>query len=256
LLKEVKEINHKLEQSNRELEEFAHIASHDLQEPLRKISSFGALLQTSLIDQLDDDQRENLGFMVDGATRMQLMIDDLLAYSRITTRAKPFQHVDPNKVMEDLQNFELSAALDETKGTILIPNPLLTVYGDPSQVHQLFQNLIANGLRFHRDGIPPAMTISSYPMQNNMVRFDVQDNGIGIDPEYHERIFVMFKRLHPPTLYKGTGIGLAICKKIVQRHGGEIGVKSTPGEWTTFWFTLPRFGQSGVLSSGGKGNSA
>ena len=242
LLKDVKEINRRLEQSNRELEDFAHIASHDLQEPLRKISSFGALLRDSLKGKLDEDQCENFDFMVDGAGRMQSMIDDLLAYSRITTKAKPFQQVDPSRVIENLKNFELASALNETKGEILIPQPLLCVHGDPSQIHQLLQNLIANGLKFHRDGIPPLITIHSHPVPNNMVRLDVRDNGIGIGTEYHEQIFTMFKRLHSRTSYKGTGIGLAICKKIVQRHGGDIGVKSKPGEGSTFWFTLSRFG--------------
>ncbi len=251
LLREVKEINRRLEQSNHELEDFAHIASHDLQEPLRKISSFGELLHDSLKGKLDEDQSENLVFMVDGAGRMQSMIDDLLAYSRITTKAKPFQPVDPNKAVENLKNFELAAVLDETKGTILVPQPLLTIGGDPSQIHQLLQNLIANGLKFHREDIPPSVTISSHPMQNNMVRFYVQDNGIGIDEEYREQIFVMFKRLHSRMLYKGTGIGLAICKKIVQRHGGEIGVKSKHGEGSTFWFTLPRDGCSADNGVGG-----
>ena len=244
LLGEVKEINRRLEQSNHELEDFARVASHDLQEPLRKISSFGALLQDSLKGRLDEDQSENLAFMVEGAGRMQSMIDALLAYSRITTKAKPFQPVDPNKVVENLNNFELAAALDETKGTILVPQPLLSIYGDPSQIHQLLQNLIANGLKFNRKGISPSVTISSHPMQNNMVRFYVEDNGIGIDEEYHQQIFVMFKRLHSRMLYKGTGIGLAICRKIVQRHGGEIGVKSESNKGSRFWFTLPRDGRS------------
>jgi PAS domain S-box-containing protein len=232
LLSEVKEINRKLEQSNRELEDFAHIASHDLQEPLRKISSFGALLQDSLKDKLDEDQSENLGFMIDGARRMQSMIDDLLAYSRITTKAKPLQPVDPSKVVENLKNFELAAALEETKGMIMVPQPLSIVQGDPSQIHQLLQNLIANGLKFHREGVSPVVTVRSHPMQNNTVRF-------------------MFKRLHSREQYKGTGIGLAICKKIVQRHGGEIGVKSKFGEGSTFWFTLPGAGFSADNSLGG-----
>ncbi len=193
--------------------------------------------------------------MVDGAKRMQAMIDDLLAYSRITTKAKPFQPVDPNTVIENLKNFELATVLNETKGTIHIPEPLLTVHGDPSQIHQLLQNLIANGLKFHRHGVPPLITINSHPMQNNTVRLDVQDNGIGIDEEYHEQIFVMFKRLHARTSYTGTGIGLAICKKIVQRHGGEIGVKSTPGEGSVFWFKLPRFGHPVENQSGGDGKN-
>jgi PAS domain S-box-containing protein len=255
LFEEVKDINRRLEQSNRELEDFAHIASHDLQEPLRKISSFGALLQDSLKDKLDEDERENLHFVIDGAGRMQAMVDDLLAYSRVTTRAKPSQPADPNNVIENLQNFELATMLEETKGTIHIPDPLLVVHGDPSQIHQLLQNMIVNGLKFHRDGIPPSVTISSRPAKDNQVRFDVQDNGIGINKEYHEQIFVMFKRLHSRASYKGTGIGLAICKKIIGRHGGQIGVKSTVGEGSTFWFTLPRFGSSDDDPSGGTGKN-
>ena len=154
LVSEVKEINDRLEQSNRELEDFAHIASHDLQEPLRKISSFSKMLQASLEGNLDEDQQENLSFVIDGAQRMQTMIDDLLAYSRITTKAKPFQSVDPNTVIDNLKNFELAAALDETKGSIYVPEPLPAIYGDPSQIHQLLQNLISNGLKFRREDVP------------------------------------------------------------------------------------------------------
>jgi light-regulated signal transduction histidine kinase (bacteriophytochrome) len=172
------------------------------------------------------------------------MINDLLTYSRITTKAKPPQATDLNKVIEDLQKFELAAALDESKGTINIPQTLLVAHGDPSQIHQLLQNLIGNGLKFHKKGIPPVITISSRPEKNTMVRFDVTDNGIGIDEEYYEQIFVMFKRLHSRQAYQGTGIGLAVCKKIIERHGGQIGVKSIPGKGTTFWFTLPAFGES------------
>jgi PAS domain S-box-containing protein len=244
LMNRVSEINTRLEQSKSEFEEFIHIASHDLQEPLRKVSSFGALLQESLAGKLDEDQIENLGFMIDGAKRMQSMIDDLLICSRITTRAKPFQSVDPNQVVENLHNFELAAAFEESRGELLVPNRLVDVCGDPTQVYQLFQNLIANGVKFHKDGISPSITISSYAMANNMVRFYVQDNGIGIQPGYDDKIFIMFQRLHPPTHYEGTGIGLAVCKKIVQRHGGEIGFTSKVGEGTSFWFTLPRLSKS------------
>ena len=240
-LAQVNEIRKRLEESKKEFEEFIHVASHDLREPLRKISSFGTLLQESVTGKLDNDQFENLSFMTDGAIRMQSMIDDLLTYSRITTRAMPFQPVDLNQVVENLRNFEISAALEETGGEILIPSPLLTVFGDMSQIHQLFQNLVANGLKFHREGIPPKVSISSYIAANNMIRVNVQDNGIGIEPKYYEQIFIMFKRLHGQNRYKGTGIGLSVCKKIVQRHDGQIGVDSMPEEGTTLWFTLPRF---------------
>lgn len=239
VLAEAQEINRRLQQSNRELEEFAYIASHDLQEPLRKISSFGEILQLTLSDKLDEDQQENLSYMIDGARRMQSILDDLLSYSRITTAAKPSRYVDPNVVLENLKKFELAELLAETGGRVMAPKALSSVYGDQPQVHQLLQNLIANSLKFHKKGVAPTVMVSSAPAPNNMVRFAVEDNGIGIDPQYHEQIFLMFKRLHSARTYKGTGIGLAICKKIVQRHGGEIGVKSEEGKGTTFWFTLP-----------------
>ncbi|HEY87885.1 MAG TPA: PAS domain S-box protein [Dehalococcoidia bacterium] len=255
LVKDVQDINRRLETSNRELEDFAHIASHDLQEPLRKINSFGELLQESLKGKLDEDEYENLNFVIDGAKRMQAMIDDLLTYSSITTKAKSLQAVDLNIIIENLKNFELATVLNETKGTIVIPNTLLAAYGDPSQIHQLLQNLIGNGLKFHRDGVSPVITITDYSMQDNMVRFDVTDNGIGINKEYDEQVFVMFKRLHSRQSYKGTGIGLAICKKIIERHGGQIGIKSIPDKGSTFWFTLSRFGESSDKYSRGNGNS-
>lgn len=240
-LSEINEIRKRLEESKREFEEFIHVASHDIREPLRKISSFGALLQESVSSELNDDQLENLSFMTDGALRMQSMIDDLLTYSRITTRAMPFQPVDLNEVVVNLRNFEIAALLEETGGEILIPSPLQNVFGDLSQIHQILQNLIANGLKFHKGGIPPRVTITSYLAAKNMVRVNVQDDGIGIDPKYHDQIFIMFKRLQDPNRYQGTGIGLSICKKIVQRHGGQIGVYSMPENGTTLWFTLPRF---------------
>lgn len=239
VLAEAQEINRRLQQSNHELEEFAYIASHDLQEPLRKISSFGEILQLTLSDKLDEDQQENLGYMIDGARRMQSILDDLLSYSRITTAAKPSRYVDPNVVLENLKKFELSELLAETGGRVMAPKPLLSVYGDQPQVHQLLQNLVGNSLKFHKKGMAPTVMVSTTLAPNNMVRFAVEDNGIGIDAQYHEQIFLMFKRLHSAKTYKGTGIGLAICKKIVQRHGGEIGVSSEAGKGTTFWFTLP-----------------
>ena len=245
LLRDIRDINRKLEESNKALQDFAYIASHDLREPLRKISSFGVLLQDSLNGKLDEDQEENFRFMIDGAARMQEMIDDLLTYSRLTTRAKPPQRVDLNEVIEELKKLELATSLDETQGIIRVPEPLLPVQADLSQMRQLFQNLIGNGLKFHKKGISPEITIRARQVENNMIRIEVEDNGIGIDKEYYEQIFVMFKRLHSRGQYEGTGIGLAACKKIVERHGGNIGVKSTPSEGATFWFTLPRGSCSG-----------
>jgi len=245
LLKDLKKVNRRLEQSNRELQDFVYVASHDLREPLRKITSFGTLLQESLGGKLDEDQEENFEFMVDGADRMQAMIDALLTYSRVTTQAKPFEQVDLNKVIEDLKKVELAALLDETNGTIHVPESLPPVRGDPSQMHQLLQNLTGNGLKYRREAIPPEITIRAHQMDGDMVRVEVQDNGIGIDEEYRDQVFAMFKRLHSRQRYEGTGIGLAVCQKVVDRHGGEIGVESAPGEGSTFWFTVPRGSYSG-----------
>jgi len=240
LLQDIKKSNQKLEGANKELQDFVYVASHDLREPLRKISSFGSLLQDSLKGKLDEDEQENLEFMIDGSRRMQDMIDALLTYSRLTTKAKPPQQVFLNEVMEELKKLELATLLDETRGTIHIPEPLPPVQADPIQMTQLFQNLVGNGLKFHKEGIPPEITIRAHGVENKMVRIEVEDNGIGIDEKYHEQLFVMFKRLHSRAQYEGTGIGLASCKKIVGRHGGNIGIKSTPGKGSTFWFTLPR----------------
>jgi PAS domain S-box-containing protein len=240
LLQEIRKINQKLEEANKELQDFVYIASHDLREPLRKISSFGTLLQDSLKGTLNEDQQENFEFMIDGARRMQDMIDALLTYSRLTTRAKPLEWVDLNKVIEDLKKLELATVLDETRGAIHVPKPLPSIQADLSQMHQLFQNLIGNGLKFHKEGIPPEIIIRAYEVENNMIRIEVEDNGIGIDEKYHGQLFTMFKRLHSREQYEGTGIGLASCKKIVERHGGNIGIKSSLGTGSTFWFTLPR----------------
>jgi PAS domain S-box-containing protein len=240
LLQDIKKINQKLEEANKELQDFVYIASHDLREPLRKISSFGTLLQDSLKGNLNDDQQENFEFMIDGAQRMQDMIDALLTYSRLTTKAKPPEWVDLNKVIENLKKLDLATMLDETRGTIHVPAPLPSVQADPSQMHQLFQNLIGNGLKFHKEEIPPEIIIRAHEVANNMIRIEVEDNGIGIDEKYHGQLFTMFKRLHSREQYEGTGIGLASCKKIVERHGGNIGIKSTPGKGSIFWFTLPR----------------
>jgi signal transduction histidine kinase len=236
---ELERTNRMLTASNKELQDFVYIASHDLREPMRKISAFGQLLQDSLDGRLDEDERENFGFMIDGANRMHQMIDDLLTYSRVTTKAKPAERVDLNEIIDDLKNVELAVQLEETGGTIRVPEPLLAVQADPSQVHQLLQNLIGNGLKYHREGIAPEIIVRSRQESDTMVRGEVEDNGIGISDAYYEKIFKMFTRLHSQEEYTGTGIGLAVCKKIVERHGGSIGVYSTPGKGSTFWFTLP-----------------
>jgi PAS domain S-box-containing protein len=228
----------KLEESNRQLQDFVYIASHDLREPLRKISSFGGLLQDSLGGSLAKDDLENLDFMIDGSERMTQMIEGLLAYSHIDTQEVPFEVVDLNEIVEQLQQLELAEALEETGGTIEIPQPLPKVQSNLIQIRQLLQNLIGNAIRYHRDQVRPQIVIRAKQIDNDKVRIEVRDNGIGIEPEYHNDIFTMFRRLHSRRKYEGAGIGLAVCKKIVERHNGQIGVESKGGEGSTFWFTL------------------
>ena len=233
----LEELTHKLERSNKDLQDFAYIVSHDLKAPVRKVAMFGELLTESLAGKLDEDEQENFEFMIEGATRMQQLIDALLTYSRVQTRAKPQQQVDLNEVVLDLRDMELALPLEEAGGVIEVPEPLPTVHADSSQMHQLMQNLIGNGLKYYHEGVPPVITVRGKE-DGNMVRIEVQDNGIGIDKEHYEKVFRMFQRLHTDDEYEGTGVGLAVCKKIVERHGGEIGVVSTPGEGSRFWFTM------------------
>jgi signal transduction histidine kinase len=227
-----------LQISNRDLTDFVYVASHDLREPLRKISSFGQLLQKSLQGKLSDDERENLEFMIDGSDRMTMMIDGLLTYSRVNTKSTPFETVDLNEVIERLKELELGMLLEETGSVIEVPQPLPKVHADPVQMEQLLQNLIANGIKYRKEGVKPRITIKAKEVSDNKVRIEVQDNGIGIAPEYHDEIFKMFKRLHSRREYDGCGIGLSVCKKVVERHGGRIGVESEPDVGSTFWFTI------------------
>ncbi len=229
----------KLGRANNELKDFVYIASHDLREPLRKISAFGEILSASLKDNLNDDDKENFRFMIDGAKRMQQMIDALLTYSRVTTRGVAFEMVDLNQAVKELCEVELAVKIEETGAKILVPEQLHTVNGDPAQVRQLMQNLIANGLKYQKKGTVPQITIRSGATDNDMVRVEIMDNGIGIKQEQFKNIFVMFRRLHSRQEYEGSGIGLAVCKKIVERHGGDVGVSSTYDQGSTFWFTLP-----------------
>jgi PAS domain S-box-containing protein len=228
-----------LEESNAELEQFAYVASHDLQEPLRMVSSFLQLLQRRYADQLDDTADEYIRYAVDGAKRMQRLIQDLLAYSRVGTRGKPFQRIDLNitvdEVLEDLQ-----AAIQES-GAEIIVDPLPTLEADPTQMRQLLQNLVGNALKFRADG-QPVVRVSGKRVKDDgrtAWRIAVQDNGIGIAEEHSDRIFQIFQRLHTRDEYAGTGIGLAICRKIVERHGGRIWLDSNLGRGTTFYFTIP-----------------
>jgi PAS domain S-box-containing protein len=224
-----------LARSNRELEQFAYVASHDLQEPLRMVASYSQLLARRYQDQLDKDAREYIDFAVAGALRMQELISDLLAYSRVNTRGRPFDPTPCDEILsETLANLRL--ALDES-GAVVTHDALPTVLADRIQIGQLLQNLLSNALKF-RGQAPPRVHVGAECGDGEWV-FSVRDNGIGIAPEYFDRIFVIFQRLHTRDEYAGTGIGLAVCKKIVERHGGRIWVESETGKGSTFYFSLP-----------------
>ncbi len=224
-----------LERSNRELEQFAYVASHDLQEPLRMISSYTQLLKQRYKGSLGDDADEFIAYAVDGARRMQEMIDDLLEYSRVGTRGKAFAQTSCKRVLDQaLSNLKVS--IEET-GAVITHDPLPSVIADDSQLIQLFQNLVGNAIKFRGDK-PPQVHVGVERKDSEWV-FSVRDNGIGIDPEYHDRIFGIFQRLHGKGEYDGAGIGLAVCKKIVERHGGRIWVESELGKGATFYFTIP-----------------
>lgn len=229
-----------LERSNRELEQFAYVASHDLQEPLRMIASYSQLLQRRYGNQLDADAHQFISFAVEGSARMQALINDLLAYSRVGTRAKEFTLIDCDEVLQRaLKNLEI--AIEECQAKVTTA-PLPRVMGDLTQLTQLFQNLVGNALKFR--GEKPAVVHVSAQLEGEAAapewHFTVRDEGIGIEPQYFQRIFVIFQRLHSREEYAGTGIGLAVCQKIVERHGGRIWVESEVGQGSTFHFTVPK----------------
>jgi PAS domain S-box-containing protein len=225
-----------LARSNAELEQFAYVASHDLQEPLRMVASYTQLLARRYQGKLGEDADEFIGFAVDGARRMQELINDLLTYSRLGTRPLEQRTVDIGQVVDQVVS-DLAEAIADG-GASVTRDGLPLVHGDPAQLRQLFQNLIANGIKFRRPDEPPRVHVSAAPCDGGW-RFSVSDNGIGIEPQYLERIFVLFQRLHTRDEYPGTGMGLAICKKIVERHGGQIDVDSLPGRGTTLRITVP-----------------
>ncbi|MHC4637693.1 MAG: ATP-binding protein [Planctomycetota bacterium] len=230
--------NKELNRSNRELQDFVYIASHDLREPLRKISSFGELLKDSLRENLEEDDRENLDFMIEGASRMTQMIEALLVYSRLNTKEVLFKTIDLNEIIEQLEQLELAALIEETEAVIEVPQYLPEVRADLVQIRQLFQNIIVNGIKYQREGISPRIVITAEQIEDGKVSIKIQDNGIGIKEELHKAVFKMFKRVHSRSEYEGTGIGLAVCRKIIDRHGGQIGVDSQEGKGSVFWFTL------------------
>jgi light-regulated signal transduction histidine kinase (bacteriophytochrome) len=228
-----------LARSNTELEQFAYVASHDLQEPLRMVASYTQLLARRYKGKLDADADEFIGYAVDGATRMQQLINGLLDYSRVGTRGKPFEPTDCEAVFNNAV-INLRAAIKETDA-VVIHDHLPTVLADATQMVQLFQNLLGNSIKFHSDQ-RPEIHVRAQRNGSEWI-FSVCDNGIGIDPKYFERIFIIFQRLHSRGEYPGTGIGLAICKKIVERHKGRIWVESELGKGATFYFTIPMGGE-------------
>jgi len=225
--------------SNDELQQFAYVASHDLQEPLRMISSYTQLLERRYGKQFDSDAREFMAFIVDGAARMKELIEDLLAFSRVGTRGLEFASVECEAVLKKTLT-NLRTAI-ESEGAAITHDKLPAVVADSSQLVQLLQNLIGNAVKFHGPETPRIHI--GVEERDEAWEFSVRDNGIGIEPQYFERIFMMFQRLHSKEEYPGTGIGLAICKKIIDRHGGNIRVESHPGNGSTFYFTLPKRGE-------------
>jgi PAS domain S-box-containing protein len=225
-----------LERSNKDLEQFAYVASHDLQEPLRMVSSYTQLLAQHYEGRLDEKAKKFMDYAVDGAFRMQRLINDLLTYSRVGTRGKPLEATDTHALLgEAIINL---AALIEEKRAIITNDDLPTVRADTSQLTQVFQNLISNAIKFQEEHVPH-IHVSAQDKGREWV-FSIRDNGIGIERRYADRVFVIFQRLHTRQEYPGTGIGLALCKRIVERHGGRIWFESEPGNGSTFFFTMPK----------------
>ncbi|MEK7724769.1 MAG: PAS domain S-box protein [Acidobacteriota bacterium] len=252
----IEESNERLRQSNRELEDFAYVASHDLQEPLRKIQAFGDRLMKKYSEILGEEGQDYISRMTQAANRMQRLINDLLAFSRITTKAQPFQSVDVKKITDEVIS-DLEVRIEETNGKVEI-GELPQIDADPMQIRQLMQNLIGNALKFSQAGKSPQIKVYSQDYSDTSASFVidgksvettgsadkkcqiiVQDNGIGFDEKYLDKIFTVFQRLHGRTEYEGSGVGLAVCRKIVERHQGNITAKSKEGEGSTFLITLP-----------------
>jgi light-regulated signal transduction histidine kinase (bacteriophytochrome) len=224
-----------LNRSNEELEQFAYVASHDLQEPLRMVASYTQLLSKRYKGKLDSDADQFIAFAVDGASRMQHLIQDLLAYSRVGKRGGELLDVSSEEALEQAL-INLRGAIEES-GAVVTHDPLPRVMADADQLTQVLQNLVGNAIKYQRPGIP-LIHLSVARDSEGMWLFSIRDNGLGIDSQFFEKIFGMFQRLHKREEFAGTGMGLAICKKIVERHGGKIWVESRPGAGSTFRFTL------------------
>ena len=245
---ELADANLELERSNRELQDFAFVASHDLQEPLRKIQAFGDRLRTVQAPKFDERGRDYLDRMHSAAGRMHKLINDLLTFSRVTTKAQPFERIDLNGIAREVLS-DLETTIEESGGTVEIGD-LPPIDADPVQMRQLFQNLIANALKFKRPESPPVVKVEAELVNKNasgvegaasneFARITVADNGIGFDEKYLDRIFTPFQRLHGRNEYEGTGIGLAVCRKLVERHGGTLTAESSAGNGATFIATMP-----------------
>lgn len=237
LEKQIEKRTAELQRSNRDLMQFAYSVSHDLQEPLRMMAVYLQALEGKLQDRLEPTERSLLELSLDACRRLQRMINDLLAYSRVGTHGFYFEQVDTRRIVnEAIEN--LGAAIEESQAEITC-DELPEVTADATLLLELFQNLIGNAVKFHAEARPPKVHISCQETEQEWI-FSIRDNGIGIEPEAQERIFVIFERLHPEEKYPGTGIGLAICKRIVERHGGRIWCESTPGQGSTFYVALPK----------------
>jgi PAS domain S-box-containing protein len=237
-ISDLKKIQLRLEQSNRELENFASVASHDLQEPLRKIQTFGERLKSKSATALPPESLDYINRIQNAAGRMRRLIDDLLCFSRVSSKSEPFTRVDLSVVVREVLT-DLETVLEQSGGTVTF-GELPVLEADATQMRQLLQNLVGNALKFRRQGVPPAIsiraTVDAVARQCELV---VEDNGIGFDEKYADRIFKVFQRLHGRDEYEGTGIGLSICRKIAERHGGSIGARGTPGVGSAFNVTLP-----------------
>ncbi|MCP4583155.1 MAG: HAMP domain-containing protein [candidate division Zixibacteria bacterium] len=236
----------RLERSNRELEDFAFVASHDLQEPLRKVQAFGDRLKAVCADELSEKGLTYLERMQSAAGRMQTLIKDLLTFSRVSSKAQPFVVLDLNKIAREVLS-DMEVSIERQGGRVEL-SELQEIEADPLQMRQLLQNLIGNGLKFHKENEPPVVKVHSeiirerrggHGQGKNLCHLVVEDNGIGFDEKYCDRIFTVFQRLHGRSEYEGTGLGLAVCRKIVERHSGTITAKSVPGEGSKFLITMP-----------------
>ena len=227
----------KLEDSNRELQDFASIAAHDLQEPLRKIQTFGDRLKKKFSESLEEEGADYLNRMLGSAGRMRKLIDDLLTYSRVTSNGNPFQKIELSQILKEVLS-DLEIMIEQSHGKIEA-QPLPAIEADPSQMRQLFQNLIANGLKFHRKDIPPVIQISGQILDSQELEMHFSDNGIGFEEKYLDRIFTIFQRLHGRHEYEGTGVGLAVCRRIIERHHGSLTASSTLNQGAVFKIILP-----------------